>query len=141
MAKTSIHIDVVVDGEAQEITITDDAGNKRQVKGVIVAGAELLTQAFYLFAYGSSDECGYALGRAYRDAFAEAEDTDEIIAPYYRNIFRAQARWIATYYGWDREGMKTITPEAIFEKWDKEDKIRAAIEQGERLNRDKKRDN
>ncbi|NNG46306.1 MAG: hypothetical protein HKM86_04220, partial [Deltaproteobacteria bacterium] len=52
--KKKLIIRIEVDPDAGEITVEDDAGNKRQLKSIVMFGGDAEQGILYLFGWGAS---------------------------------------------------------------------------------------
>lgn len=105
-------ITIVVDGDT--ITVSDDAGNARELKSIIVTGGDFENQGFYLFGWGSAADAGWALFNGFR--WAHSSDYQE--APFYRRVWNHVLRWIATHVG---ANINEVSPAELLERWTAED--------------------
>jgi len=65
-----LKIVVEVDPDAGEITVEDDAGNKRQLKSIVVFGGDAEQGILYLFGWGASADAAWA----YKEGFLHANE-------------------------------------------------------------------
>jgi hypothetical protein len=114
-----LNIKVVVDGEKEEITITDNGGNHVSLKSMMVIGGGFEDQAFYCVSAGSHSDLGWALGKMWR--YAQMSKRPEEGAM--RKAFNQFMIWIGTYLGMHHG--ESIDPKVLLERWAKEDRERA----------------
>ena len=109
-----MQITIDVDTNKKVISVKDSLGNERELQSVIVCGGDAQSKKFYLFAWGSAADVGWALAHGFKAAEEE---------PFYKKVFTHFTQWVMLLLGLDTKSKTYIDGKALAEKWEKEDSI------------------
>lgn len=112
-------ITVVVDPDTHEIVVTDDDGNERALKSIMVFGGDAENGKLYFFGWGASADAAWAFKEGFLHAF-EGEDT------HYRSFYKQCACQIAQRIAPDIFRTKADAEERL-ESWSIEDLGRETV--------------
>jgi hypothetical protein len=111
--KKKLTIRIEVDPDAGEITVEDDAGNKRQLKSIVMFGGDAEQGILYLFGWGASADAAWA----YKEGFLHANECDNA---HLKNFYKQCACHIAQCLC-PRAFHQEIDAEELVEEWEAED--------------------
>jgi len=93
MAKKILTIRIETEDGKETITISDDFGNSKEVRGVMVVGADSLGQDFYMAAAGNAKETAFAFGEGLaRGTYQEQFTGDNWYTVFYQALLKEMCR-------------------------------------------------
>jgi hypothetical protein len=111
--KKKLTIRIEVDPDAGEITVEDDAGNKRQLKSIVMFGGDAEQGILYLFGWGASADAAWA----YKEGFLHANECDD---GHMKNFYKQCACHIAQCLC-PNAFHQEIDAKELVEEWEAED--------------------
>jgi hypothetical protein len=112
-------ITIVVDPDAREIVVSDDAGNRRAIKSIMIFGGDAESGALYLLGWGASADAAWAFKEGYLRALESGD-------AHYRSFYKQCACHIVQCI--DPGELKSKVDAAkTLERWSLEDLGRETI--------------